>query len=161
MLYQGKEGAVEVEFLISHDTLWASRKVVAEIFGTDKTNISKHFSNIVQERELIKNEVSISSKKLFKGNIEFSEKYSLNPKKGGRSQIWYNLDAIISIGYRINSKEATHFRIWSRDILKQYMRKGFVINKELLINGGRFSEEYFDELLEIYLSSQSCSIARV
>ena len=72
-----------------------------------------------------------------------------NSKKGGRPQIWYNLDAIISIGYRINSKEATNFRKWSREILKQYMRKGFVINKELLINGGKFTEEYFEELVDV------------
>ena len=67
----------------------------------------------------------------------------------GRPQIWYNLDVIISIGYRINSKEATNFRIWSRDILKQYMRKEFVINKELLMNGGKFTEEYFEELVDV------------
>ncbi len=149
LLYQSEEGAVEGKFIIGDDTLWASRKVVAEIFGTDKTSISKHFLNIVSEGELEENEVSISSKELFKEDIEFSEEYSLNSKKGGRPQIWYNLDAIISIGYRINSKKATHFRIWSRDILKQYMRKGFVINKDLLMNGGKFTEEYFEELVDV------------
>lgn len=149
LLYQSEEGAVEGKFIIGNETLWASRNVVAEIFNTDKTNISKHFSNIVSEGELEENEVSISSKELFKDDIEFSEEFSLNSKKGGRPQIWYNLDAIISIGYRINSKEATNFRIWSRDILKQYMRKGFVINKELLINGGKFTEEYFEELVDV------------
>ena len=71
-----------------------------------------------------------------------------NPKKGGRPQIWYDLDAIISMGYRVNSKEATKFRIWSRGILKQYMRKGYVLNKDLLIKGGRFTDQYFEQLLE-------------
>ena len=71
-----------------------------------------------------------------------------NSNNRGRPQKWYNLDAIISIGYRINSKEATRFRIWSRGILKQYMRKGYVLNKELLVNGGRFTDEYFEQLLE-------------
>ena len=71
-----------------------------------------------------------------------------NSKKGGRPQIWFNLDAIISIGYRINSKEATQFRKCSNKILKEYMVKGFVIDKELLKKGGRFTEDYFDELLE-------------
>ena len=71
-----------------------------------------------------------------------------NPKKGGRPQIWYDLDAIISMGYRVNSKEATKFHIWSRGILKQYMRKGYVLNKDLLINGGRFTDQYFEQLLE-------------
>ena len=148
LLYQSDEGAVEGEFIIGDETLWASRKVVAEIFSTDKSNISRHFSNIVQEGELEENEVSISSKELFKDDLKFSAENSQNSKKGGRPQIWYNLDAIISIGYRVNSKEATKFRIWSRGILKQYMRKGFVINKELLINGGRFTDEYFEQLLE-------------
>ena len=71
-----------------------------------------------------------------------------NPKKGGRPQIWYDLDAIISMGYRVNSKEATKFRIWYRGILKQYMRKGYVLNKDLLIKGGRFTDQYFEQLLE-------------
>lgn len=148
LLYQSEEGAVEGEFIIGDETLWASRKVVAEIFNTVTQNISHHFSNIVSEGELDENEVSISSKELFKDDYEFSKKYLQNSQKGGRPQIWYNLDAIISIGYRINSKEATKFRIWSRGILKQYMRKGYVINKDLLINGGKFTDEYFEQLLE-------------
>ena len=148
LLYESEEGAVEGQFIIGDDTLWVSRKVLAEIFDTTSQNISAHFSNIVSEGELEEKEVSISSKDLFEDDPEFSKKYLQNPKKGGRPQIWYNLDAIISIGYRINSKEATKFRIWSRGILNQYMRKGYVLDKELLINGGRFSDEYFEQLLE-------------
>ena len=147
LLYQSEEGAVEGEFIIGDDTLWASRKVVAEIFGTDKSNISRHFSNIVFEGELEEKEVSISSNELFKDDSEFSAESAQNSKKGGRPQIWYDLDAIISIGYRINSKEATKFRIWSRGILKKYMREGYVLNKDLLMNG-KFNDEYFDNLLE-------------
>ena len=149
VLYQSDEGAVEGEFIIGDDTMWASRKVVAEIFSTTGQNISNHFLNIVAEGELEENEVSISSKELFKEDIEFSKDSFLNSKNGGRPQIMYNLDAIISIGYRINSKKATHFRIWSRGILKQYMRKGFAINKDVLINGGKFTEDYFEELVEV------------
>ena len=148
LLYQSEEGAVEGKFIIGDETLWANRKVVSEIFDTTVQNISNHFLNIVREGELIENEVSITSNELFKDDSEFSKKNLQNSKKGGRPQIWYNLDAIISIGYRVNSKEATKFRIWSRDILKQYMRKGYVINKDLLINGGRFTDEYFENLLE-------------
>lgn len=133
LLYQSEEGAVEGEFIIGDETLWASRKVVAEIFNTSNQNISHHFLNIVSEGELEEKEVSISSKELFKDDSEFSKKFLQNSKNGGRPQIWYNLDAIISIGYRVNSKEATKFRIWSRGILKQYMRKGYVLNKDLLI----------------------------
>lgn len=149
LLYESEEGAVEGKFIIGDETLWASRKVVSEIFGTTGQNISDHFRNIVRDGELEENEVSISSKELFKDDIEFSKKSLQKSNNRGRPQIWYNLDAIISIGYRINSKKATHFRKWSREILKQYMRKGFVINKDLLINGGRFSEEYFEELVEV------------
>ena len=148
LLYESEEGAVEGEFVIGDDTIWANQKVVADIFNTTKSNISMHFSNIVSEGELEEKEVSISSKELFKDDSEFIKESLINSKKGGRPQKLYNLDAIISIGYRVNSKEATRFRIWSRGILKQYMRKGYVLNKELLINGGRFSDEYFDQLLE-------------
>lgn len=148
LLYEGEEGAIEGDFIIGEDTIWASRSVVADIFGTDKTNISKHFINIIQDGELEENEVSISSKKLFEDDIKFSEKSSLNSKKGGRPQIWYNLDAIISIGYRVNSKKATHFRKWANSILKEYMIKGYVLNKETLKNGGVLGKDYFDRLLE-------------
>lgn len=110
----------------------ASQKVVAEIFGTSSQNISKHFLKIIEDEELEEKEVSISSKKLFENQNEFINSELINSKKGGRPQKWYNLDAIISIGYRINSKEATQFRRWANKILKDYMVKGFVIDKELL-----------------------------
>ena len=148
LLYKSENSDIEAEFLIGNETLWASQKVVSEIFGTSSQNISKHFSKIIHDGELEENEVSISSKKLFKDNSEFINSELINSKKGGRPQKWYNLDAMISIGYRINSKEATHFRRWANRILKEYMIKGFVIDKELLKKGGRFSEDYFDELLE-------------
>ena len=149
LLYQSEEGAVEGKFIIGDETLWASQKVVAEIFATTNSNISMHFSNIVSEGELDEKEVSVTSKELFADDSEFIKKSLKKSNNRGRPQIWYNLDAIISIGYRINSKEATNFRKWSREILKQYMRKGFVINKELLINGGKFTEEYFEELVDV------------
>jgi len=103
---------------------------------------------IFQKGELIKKEVIISHKKLFKGQKKFIEEFSINSKKGGRPSKWHNLDAIIASGYRVNTKKATEFRIWSTDIIKQYMVKGFVLDKELLKNGTRFGEDYFDELLE-------------
>ena len=149
LLYQSEEGAVQGKFIIGDETLWASQKVVAEIFATTNSNISMHFSNIVSEGELDEKEVSVTSKELFADDSEFIKKSLKKSNNRGRPQIWYNLDAIISIGYRINSKEATNFRKWSREILKQYMRKGFVINKELLINGGKFTEEYFEELVDV------------
>ena len=132
LLYKSEQNDIEAEFLIGNETLWASQKVVAEIFGTSSQNISKHFLKIIEDEELEEKEVSISSKKLFENQNEFINSELINSKKGGRPQKWYNLDAIISIGYRINSKEATQFRRWANKILKEYMVKGFVIDKELL-----------------------------
>ena len=138
LLYQSEEGAVEGKFIIGDDTLWATQKVVAEIFGTTNPNISMHFTNIVEEGELIEKETCMTSNELFKEDSDFIKKSLINSNNRGRPEKWYNLDAIISIGYRINSKKATQFRIWARGILKQYMRKGFAINTELLKNGGKF-----------------------
>ena len=92
LLYQSEEGAVEGKFIIGDETLWASRKVVAEIFSTTKQNISDHFKNIVQENELEENEVSMSSKELFKDDFEFSMNSLQKSNNRGRPQIWYNLD---------------------------------------------------------------------
>ena len=87
LLYQSDESAVEGEFIIGEDTLWASRKVVAEIFDTTTQNISAHFLNIVSEGELEEKEVSINPNELFNDDIEFSKEYLQNSKKGGRPQI--------------------------------------------------------------------------
>lgn len=146
--YQSENSEIEGEFLIGNDTLWSSQKIVAEIFGTSTQNISKHFHKIIDDGELIEKEVCISSKMLFKENSDFINSELIKSKTRGRPQIWYNLDAIISIGYRINSKEATQFRKWSNNILKEYMVKGFVLDVDLLKKGGRFADDYFDELLE-------------
>lgn len=86
LLYQSEEGAVEEKFIIADETLWVSRKVVAKIFTTTGPNISMHFENIVHEGELEENEVSMSSKELFKDDIEFSKNFLQNSKKGGRPQ---------------------------------------------------------------------------
>ncbi|MGL4669197.1 MAG: RhuM family protein [Methanobacteriaceae archaeon] len=149
LLYIGLEGAVSAKLLIDkqNETLWASQKTIASIFGTTSPNISQHFFNIFEERELSEKDVSISAKKLFEGQEEFIKKSLINSKKGGRPEKWYNLDGIIAVGYRVNSKEATQFRIWATSVLKEYMIKGFVLDNELLKNGTRFGKDYFDELL--------------
>jgi hypothetical protein len=123
LLYQSEEGSVEGEFIIGDDTLWASQKVIAEIFGTTNPNISMHFANIIQDGELIEKEVCIVSNKLFKEDSDFIKKSLKKSNNRGRPEKWYNLDAIISIGYRINSKEATQFRKWSNTILKQKKKR--------------------------------------
>lgn len=123
LLYQSEEGSVEGEFIIDDDTLWASQKVIAEIFGTTNPNISMHFANIIQNGELIEKEVCITSNKLFKEDSDFIKKSLKKSNNRGGPEKWYNLDAIISIGYRINSKEATQFRKWSNTILKQKKKR--------------------------------------
>lgn len=123
LLYQSEEGSVEGEFIIGDDTLWASQKVIAEIFGTTNPNISMHFANIIQNGELIEKEVCIVSNKLFKEDSDFIKKSLKKSNNRGRPEKWYNLDAIIPIGYRINSKEATQFRKWSNTILKQKKKR--------------------------------------
>lgn len=123
LLYQSEEGSVEGEFIIGDDTLWASQKVIAEIFGTTNPNISMHFANIIQDGELIEKEVCIASNKLFEEDSDFIKKSLKKSNNRGRPEKWYNLDAIISIGYRINSKEATQFRKWSNTILNQKKKR--------------------------------------
>jgi len=151
LLYKGKEGGVTAEFLVdkANQTFWASQKTVADIFETSPPNISMHMQNIFQDGELKENEVSISSKELFKDQLEFIKESLINSKKAGRPSKWYNLDGIIAVGYRVNSKKATEFRIWATSILKDYIVKGFAIDVELLKNGTRLGEDYFKELLEI------------
>ena len=150
LLYKGNEGAVTAEFLVdkTNQTFWASQKAVAKIFGTSSPNISIHMTNIFQEMELKEKEVTITSKKLFEEQEEFIKDSLINSKKGGRPEKYYNLDGIIAVGYRVNSKKATQFRIWATSILKEYIVKGFVLDKELLKKGTRFGKDYFDELLE-------------
>ncbi|MDD4594704.1 MAG: RhuM family protein [Methanobacteriaceae archaeon] len=150
ILYKSNEGAVSSEFLVdkNNQTFWASQKAVADIFETTPSNISMHMQNIFQEGELNENKVCITSKKLFKDQTEFIKDSLINPMKGGRPSKWYNLDGIIAVGYRVNSKKATQFRQWADSVLKEYMIKGFVIDDELLINGTRIDKDYFDELLE-------------
>lgn len=150
LLYIGEEGAVHIDVLFDEkrETLWTKQKTIAEIFGTSGQNISSHFINIFQEGQLNENEVSKTSKELFEEQPEFIKKSLINSKKGGRPEKWYNIDGIISVGYRVNSKQATQFRIWATKILKKYMIKGFVLDSELLKNGTHFGKDYFDELLE-------------
>jgi len=140
LLYIGDEGTVEGDFIIDrkNETLWASQKTMAELFKKDKNTISEHLQNIFKTKEL--NEISTA------------RNFRVVQKEGNRNVErdlkFYNLDAMIAVGYRVNSKEGTQFRIWATGILKEYMVKGFVLDDELLKNGTRFGKDYFDELLE-------------
>lgn len=118
LIYISKNGEVKVDVNIENETIWMSQDVMANLYGTTKNNISMHIKNIFTEGELEKNSVV----KNFLTIASDGKKYKV---------IHYNLDAIIAVGYSVNSKKTTEFRIWATKILKEYMIKGFALNKEL------------------------------
>lgn len=140
LLYVGDEGEVSMDVIIDHEgeTFWATQKTMAEVFGVDRSVITKHLKNIYNENELVKDSTCAKIAHVQnEGNREVK-----------RRTTFYNLDAIISVGYRVNSKNATHFRIWATGILREFMIKGFVLDDELLKYGSRFGKDYFHDLLE-------------
>ena len=137
LLYVSDEGEVSLDVIVDQEreTFWATQKTMAEVFDVNVPAISKHLKNIFEEGELIKN--SVISK--METTASDGKKYKTN---------FYNLDVIISVGYRVNSKNATRFRIWATQQLKELIIKGFVLDDELLKNGSRFGIDYFNQLLE-------------
>ena len=139
LIYRTAEENISVDALVKDETIWLTQKGMAELFGVDVPAISKHLSNIYNEGELEKN--STISK------MEIVQQEGTRTVK--RAQNFYNLDAIISVGYRINSRRATQFRIWATGILKEYMIKGFAMDDDRLKQGrSAFGKDYFKELLE-------------
>lgn len=135
LMYQSAEENVSVNAVIKDETIWLSQKGMAELFGCSTDNISLHLKNIFSDGELTKDSVT--------------EKISVTASDGKKYLTqFYNLDAIIAVGYRVNSKKATRFRQWATKTLKEYIMKGFVLNDEMLKNGKPFGKDYFDELLE-------------
>lgn len=138
VLYETDLGKVNIDVLIRDETIWLSQKSMAELFDCSPDNIGLHLKNIYKENELSKDSTT--------------EKISVVQKEGNRNVKrnveFYNLDAIIAVGYRVNSKKATQFRIWATDVLKDYIIKGFKIDKERLKNGPKFGRDYYEELLE-------------
>ncbi|MDR2544891.1 MAG: virulence RhuM family protein [Methanobrevibacter sp.] len=135
ILYVGDEGVVTIQVIFGEEIIWADQKSMAKLFNVSKQNISYHLNEVFKSNELDKNSVV----KEILTTASDGKKYKTN---------FYNLDAILSVGYRVNSKEATQFRKWATNILKEYIIKGYVLDKELLKKGGRFTEDYFDKLLE-------------
>ena len=133
LLYSDENVKEFVNVVFMEETFWLTQVGMAELFDSSKSNISEHLSHIFEEEELDKT----SCMRKF-GISEFSTK----PTN------FYNLDAIIAVGYRVNSKKATRFRQWATKTLKEYIQKGFVLNDELMKNGRPFGKDYFDELLE-------------
>ena len=136
ILYTTPQGDIKVEVLIREETVWLTQKMLAELFQTTKQNISLHLLNIFREGELKENSVVKDYLTTAADGKKYKTKY-------------YNLDAIISVGYRVNSQQATQFRIWATKTLKEFIIKGFVLDDEHLKQGTKlFGKDYFDELLE-------------
>ncbi|MBI3584088.1 MAG: virulence RhuM family protein [Nitrospinae bacterium] len=135
ILYSSPEGDIHVEVVFSDETFWLSQKRMAELFGVEIHTINYHLKEIFKSHEL--QEDSVIRK--IRITAEDGKNYLTN---------LYNLDAIIAVGYRVNSHQATKFRIWATKTLKEFIVKGFVLDDERLKQGKRFGKDYFDELLE-------------
>lgn len=139
LIYNTPEEQVSVDVIVKDETIWTTQRAMAELFGCSSDNISLHLKNIYASDEL--------------QEISTTEKFSVVQKEGSRNVnrkvTFYNLDAIISVGYRVNSSKATKFRIWATQVLKEYIQKGFAMDDERLKQGKTaFGKDYFRELLE-------------
>lgn len=135
LLYSSGDSKEFVSVIFKDENFWMTQKAMGELFGCTADNISLHLKNIFAEEELERDSVT--------------EKISVTAADGKNYLTQcYNLDAIIAVGYRVNSKKATRFRQWATKTLKEYIQKGFVLNDEMLKNGRPFGRDYFDELLE-------------
>lgn len=138
IFYTTADGAVHVEVFFQDETFWLSQKRMAELFAVEVQTINYHLKEIFRSKEL--------------DEMATIRKIRIVQKEGGRDVAreidFYNLDAIIAIGYRVNSYQATQFRIWATKTLREFIIKGFVLDDERLKQGSRFGKDYFDELLE-------------
>ena len=138
VLYNIDQEDIKVKVAVKDETIWVTQRGMAELFDCSADNISLHLKNIYAEEELLQEATT--------------EKFSVVRKEGTRNVKrtldFYNLDVIIAVGYRVNSKKATNFRQWATKTLKEYTQKGFVLNDEMMKNGRPFGKDYFDELLE-------------
>lgn len=137
ILYQSENTNKSIEVLYDNEDFWLTQKTMAELFNVKSNTISYHLNEVYESKELIKNSTNRKIRQVQKeGNRNVEREFD-----------FYSLDAIIAVGYRVNSKEATDFRIWATNTLKEYIKKGFVLNTETLKNGPKFGRDYFDELL--------------
>jgi len=135
VLYRTSDGRVTVDVFFAKDNFWLTQKTIAELFGVKIPAISKHLKNIFDSGELVEDSV-----------VSILEITAADGKNYPTQ--FYNLDAVIAVGYRVNSIKATHFRIWATHTLREFMVKGFVLDDQMLKNGRAFGKDYFDELLE-------------
>ena len=141
LLYSDESGKEYISVVFKDETFWLTQKAMAELFDVQTPAISKHLKNIFADGELEENMV-VSKMETTTRHGAIQGKTQTNDTK------FYNLDAIIAVGYRVNSKKATRFRQWATRTLKEYIQKGFVLNDDLMKNGRPFGKDYFDELLE-------------
>jgi hypothetical protein len=134
-VYQTPDGEINIEVMYADENLWMPQKRIAELFNVDRSVVTKHLKNIFSDNELHIDSVCAN----FAHTAEDGKKYRTN---------FYSLEAIIAVGYRVNSERGTQFRQWAISILQQYIHKGFVIDNDRFKHGSRFSTRYFDDLLE-------------
>lgn len=141
LLYTAPNGEIRVEVLLANETIWLTQERMAELFGLQRPAITKHLKNIFESHELQEDKV-----------CSVLEHATAHGAIAGKTQIqkvkYYNLDTVISVGYRVNSSQATQFRIWATQLIKEYIIKGFAMDDERLKNGRFFGKDYFRELLE-------------
>jgi hypothetical protein len=138
ILYSNQTNTVCINVTYQNENFWLSQKAIATLFGVEVPAISKHLANIYETGELQQ-----------QGTISILETVQKEGTRNVKRNVeFYNLDAIIAVGYRVNSKQATQFRIWATQTLKEFIIKGFVLNDVMLKNGKPFGKDYFDELLE-------------
>ena len=138
LLYTAPNGAIKVEVLLADETIWLTQKRMAELFGVGVPAVSKHLDNIYESGELQREAtVSVLETVQQEGARQVTRKLE-----------YFNLDSVISVGYRVNSAQATQFRIWATQLIKEYIIKGFAMDDERLKNGRYFGKDYFRELLE-------------
>ncbi len=136
ILYTSQDGEVRVDVFVNDETVWLTQKAMQELFDRSKSTVSEHISNVFKEGELDENQVV----RKFRTTAVDGKDYEVS---------YYNLDVIISVGYRIKSQRGTQFRIWATKTLKEFIIKGFVLDDKRLKQGGQiFGKDYFEELLE-------------
>ena len=135
VFYTDEEGNTKIEVVLQNEDVWLNVNAIAELFDVQRPAIYKHISNIFTEEELEEKSVCSILEYTASDNKNYKTKY-------------YNLDMIISIGYRVNSKKAVKFRQWANKIIKEYMVKGFALDDDRFLKGGKVNRQYFDELLE-------------
>ena len=135
VFYTNEEGNTNIEVILQNEDVWLNAQAIAELFDVNDKAIYKHIANIYEQEELDEDSTFSILETIGKNRHKYKTKY-------------YNLDMIISIGYRVNSKKAVKFRQWANKIIKEYMIKGFVLDDDRFLNGSKVNKQYFDELLE-------------